>query len=207
MYVTGEVLVGSSSLHHSRPLDQKISQTVGDSETAQSLSEITIPASDQALKLGPMPDTTIGDAFEGVKALLFVFAGIFHRRLPKCGPRFRVSLTGTPTLRPTPSRNLRQNIDKVFKGAKLDVELRRLRATDSCRSDERDLWVPDTKDESFLKGSSHRGAASSTSRRRAFDPNNVEHLLEDLPEFARAPAMQCGSRSTTCRSICPSFEQ
>ena len=49
-----------------------------------------------------------------------------------------------------------------------------------------------TKDESFLKGQLVRRVAlrRALQGEEAFDPNNVEHLLEALPEFARAPAMQ-----------------
>ena len=49
-----------------------------------------------------------------------------------------------------------------------------------------------TKDEGFLASSAVRQAAARRAARGdgAFDPNNTEHLLEALPEFARAPALK-----------------
>ena len=186
VYVTGEALAPVAGT--TRAALQKISQTVGDSETVKSLSEITIPRPLTALARADA-DSTIGDAFEGVKASLR-FRGNLSQENAEVRSQIQGFIDRQANAAAYTVKELEDGIKKVFKGAK-SVELdgygplTRVEAMNA-------IYGFLTKDESFLKGQLVRRVAlrRALQGEEAFDPNNVEHLLEALPEFARAPAMQ-----------------
>ena len=185
VYATGEVLAPVAST--TKAALQKVAEVTGDSATLKRISETPIPAPIINLARAD-PDSTIGDAFEGIKASLR-----FRGNLSQEAAEVRSGIQGFIDRQANQAayvvKELEDGIKKVFKGAdEVDLKdygpLTRIEAMNA-------IYGFLAKDESFLNGVLVRRAALRRAIRgdETFDPNNVDHLLEALPEFARAPAL------------------
>jgi len=186
IFATGEVLAPIAT--NTRSALQRISEATGNSEMAQSLAAIKIPRRITAM-VRAEADTTVGDAYEGVKARLR-FRGNLSQEAAERRSAIQGFIDRQANAAAYTIKELETAVNKIFKGAdsvnlKDYGPLTRVEAMNA-------IYGFLTKDEGFLASSAVRQAAARRAARGdgAFDPNNTEHLLEALPEFARAPALK-----------------
>ena len=186
LILTGEMLAPVAS--GTRGALQKIAEATGNSAAAQYIGNITVPRA-ITRRAATDPDTTMSDVFEGVKARLRfrgnLTAEAAERRSEIQGFIDRQANNAAYTI-----KELERETNKIFKGAKtvnLDGfgELSRIEVMNS-------IYGFMTKDPNFLNSAEVRRAAVRRAARtgEAFDPNNPDHLIEAIPEFARASVLK-----------------
>ena len=186
LILTGEVLAPVAS--GTRSALQKIAEATGNSAAAQYIGNMTVPRA-ITRRAATDPDTTMSDVFEGVKARLRFRGNLTteaaERRSEIQGFIDRQANNAAYTI-----KELERETNKIFKGAKtvkLDGfgELSRIEVMNS-------IYGFMTKDPNFLNSAEVRRAAVRRTARtgEAFDPNNPNHLIEAVPEFARASVIK-----------------
>ncbi len=186
LYLTGELIAPVAS--GTKQTLQKISEAVGDTETAKAIGNITVPRKITRLA-GTDPDSTIGDVYEGVKAKLR-----FRGNLSTEAAERRGAVQGFIDRQANNAayviRDFERDMKKIFKGAE-EVELEgfgRLSRTEVMNS----IYGFLTKDPSFVEGATTRRAAIRFAARngRTLDPNSPEDLVQALPDFAQKTALK-----------------
>jgi len=186
LMLTGEILAPVAS--GTRSALQKIAEATGDSAAAQYIGNISVPR--PITKLANVsPDTTMSDVFEGTKARLR-FRGNLTREAAERRSDIQGFIDSQANQAAYAVRELERETDKIFKRAeKVNLkgfgELSRIEVTNS-------IYGFLTKDPNFLNSAEVRRAAVRRAARtgEAFDPNNPNHLIEAIPEFARASVLK-----------------
>ncbi len=186
LILTGEVLAPVAS--GTRGALQKIAEATGNSAAAQYIGNMSVP---RVFTTGAnvSPNTTVSDVYEGVKARLR-----FRGNLTTEAAERRSAIQGFIDSQANDAaytiRQLEKETNKIFKGAKTANlqgfgELSRIEVMNS-------IYGFLTKDANFLNSAEVRRAAIRRAARtgEAFDPNNADHLVEAIPEFARASVLK-----------------
>jgi hypothetical protein len=186
LMLTGEVLAPVAS--GTRGALQKIAEATGNSAAAQYIGNMTVPRT-ITRRAATDPDTTISDVYEGVKARLR-----FRGNLTTEAAERRSAIQGFIDSQANDAaytiRQLEKETNKIFKGADTANlqgfgELSRVEVMNS-------IYGFLTKDANFLNSAEVRRAAIRRAARtgEAFDPNNADHLIEAIPEFARGSVLK-----------------
>ena len=186
LMLTGEILAPVAS--GTRSALQKIAEATGDSAAAQYIGNISVPRPITRLA-NVSPDTTMSDVFEGTKARLR-FRGNLTREAAERRSDIQGFIDSQANQAAYAVRELERETDKIFKRAekvKLEGfgELSRVEVMNS-------IYGFMTKDPNFLNSAEVRRAAVRRAARtgEAFDPNNPNHLIEAIPEFARESVLK-----------------
>ena len=186
LMLTGEVLAPVAS--GTRGALQKIAEATGNSAAAQYIGNMTVPRA-ITRRAATDPDTTISDVYEGVKARLR-FRGNLTTEAAERRSAIQGFIDSQANNAAYTIRQLEKETNKIFKGADTVNlqgfgELSRVEVMNS-------IYGFLTKDANFLNSAEVRRAAIRRAARtgEAFDPNNAEHLIEAIPEFARASVLK-----------------
>jgi len=181
MDATNRYVVGPAAVT-TRDTLVKLADSIGNSELAKYVGEAQAPV--RLLSFGRAnPETTVADAYEGVKARLR-FRGNLSQEAAEERAKIQGFIESNANLAASTIRKLEKEIDKVFAGAERvrlgdDTELTKIEVFNS-------IYGFLTRDNSFLE----QAARLAVVEGRAFDPNNVDDLLRALPEFTRAGALK-----------------
>ena len=180
MDATNRYLVGPAAVT-TRDTLVKLADSIGNSELAQYVGETRAPV--RLLSLGQAnPETTVADAYEGVKARLR-FRGNLSQEAAEERAKIQGFIESNANLAASTIRKLEKDIDKVFNGAARvrlgdDTELTKIEVFNS-------IYGFLTRSDGFIEQAQRLAVQEG----RAFDPNNVNDLLRALPEFAHAGAL------------------
>lgn len=180
MDATNRYLVGPAAVTTKDALS-KLADSIGNSQLAQYVGEAQAPI--RLLSFGRAnPETTVADAYEGVKARLR-FRGNLSQEAAEARSQIQGFIESNANLAASTIRKLEKDVDKVFNGAARvqlggDTELTKIEVFNS-------IYGFLTRSDGFLEQAQRLAVQEG----RAFDPNNVDDLLRALPEFARAGAL------------------
>ncbi|MAL11644.1 MAG: hypothetical protein CMF74_18525, partial [Maricaulis sp.] len=180
MDATNRYLVGPAAVTTKDALS-KLADSIGNSELAQYVGEAQAPV--RLLSFGRAnPETTVADAYEGVKARLR-FRGNLSQEAAEARSQIQGFIESNANLAASTIRKLEKDIDKVFNGAARvqlggDTELTKVEVFNS-------IYGFLTRSDGFIEQAQRLAVQEG----RAFDPNNVDDLLRALPEFTRAGAV------------------
>ena len=186
LMLTGEVLAPVAS--GTRGALQKIAEATGNSAAAQYIGNMTVPRA-ITRRASTDPDTTISDVYEGVKARLR-FRGNLTTEAAERRSAIQGFIDSQANNAAYTIQQLENETNKIFKGADTVNlqgfgELSRVEVMNS-------IYGFLTKDANFLNSAEVRRAAIRRAARtgEAFDPNNADHLIEAIPEFARGSVLK-----------------
>ena len=177
MDTTNRYLVGPAAVATKDTL-VKLADSIGNSELAQYVADSRAPV--KLLSFGRAnPETTVGDAYEGVKARLR-FRGNLSQEAAEERAKIQGFIESNANLAASTIRKLEKDIDKVFNGAARvrldgDTELTKIEVFNS-------IYGFLTRSDGFIQQAQRLAVREG----RAFDPNNVDDLLRALPEFTHA---------------------
>ena len=180
MDATNRYLVGPAAVTTKDAL-VKMANSIGNSELGQYVAEAQAPV--RLLSFGRAnPETTVADAYEGVKARLR-FRGNLSQEAAEERSKIQGFIESNANLAASTIRKLEKDVDKVFKDAERvqlggDTDLTKIEVFNS-------IYGFLTRSDGFLE----QAARLSVQEGRAFDPNNVDDLLRALPEFTHAGAL------------------
>jgi len=180
MDATNRYLVGPAAVTTKDAL-VKMANSIGNSELAQYVADSRAPV--KLLSFGRAnPETTVADAYEGVKARLR-FRGNLSQEAAEERSKIQGFIESNANLAASTIRKLEKDVDKVFKDAERvqlggDTDLTKIEVFNS-------IYGFLTRSDSFLE----QAARLAVQEGRAFDPNNVDDLLRALPEFTHAGAL------------------
>ena len=180
MDATNRYLVGPVAVT-TRDTLVKLADSIGNSELAQYVGEAQAPV--RLLSFGRAnPETTVADAYEGVKARLR-FRGNLSQEAAEERSKIQGFIESNANLAASTIRKLEKDIDKVFNGAARvrlgdDTELTKIEVFNS-------IYGFLTRSDGFIEQAQRLAVQEG----RAFDPNNVDDLLRALPEFTHAGAL------------------
>ena len=180
MDATNRYLVGPAAVTTKDAL-VKMANSIGNSELGQYVAEAQAPV--RLLSFGRAnPETTVADAYEGVKARLR-FRGNLSQEAAEERSKIQGFIESNANLAASTIRKLEKDVDKVFKDAERvqlggDTDLTKIEVFNS-------IYGFLTSSDGFLE----QAARLSVQEGRAFDPNNVDDLLRALPEFTHAGAL------------------
>lgn len=185
LFLTGELIAPVATT--TKETLKKISEAVGDTETAKAIGDITVPRVFTS-RAGADVDTTVADVYEGIKAR-FRFRGNLTTEAAEKRADVQGFIERQANQAAYVMRDLEKEMNKVFKRAEeVDLEgLGRLSRTEVTNG----IYAFLTRDPSFVEGATTRRAAVRFAARngRTLDPNNPDDLVQALPEFVQKSAL------------------